>query len=74
VECGGTGYKGRMAVAEILKNNDILEEMIHKNVKASDIRQMMRDAGFKPLAFDALQKASMGFTSLSEVEREVGAL
>src|SRR6266550_1950098 len=44
IECGGTGYKGRMAICELLDLSDHIREMILAKRPASEIRKAARDA------------------------------
>jgi len=72
-ECGGTGYRGRTAIAELL----VLDESFHKLVLGrADIAGLAaaaRAAGLVELRRDGLAKAAAGVTSLEEVLRVTGA-
>ena len=69
--CRGTGYRGRLAVAELLRLNDDLRELIVARASPSRIRQAAADAGMQPLHEMALQAVRAGQTTLDEVERVI---
>lgn len=67
--CRETGYKGRQAVAEILKLDDDLREMIINRASIKQIKQVAQDKGTVFLHTAALSLAKAGKTSLAEVQR-----
>jgi len=69
--CRGTGYRGRLAVAELLRLDDGLRELIVARAPLSRIRQAAQDAGMQPLHAVALQAVRAGQTTLDEVERVI---
>ena len=69
VACRGTGYKGRQAVAEILKLDDDLREMIVNRAPIKKIKQTASEKGTVFLHTAALTLARAGKTSLAEVQR-----
>ena len=65
--CNNTGYKGRVAVYEVLDLNSSLKEMILKNKTAIEIkREAVNKFGLQTLRISALRKAMEGVTSLEE--------
>ncbi|MEM1061254.1 MAG: GspE/PulE family protein, partial [Planctomycetota bacterium] len=68
-ECQHTGYRGRVAVFELMTMNAAIRELTFANAPTQDIRRQARLHGMKTLAEDALQKALVGKTTLAEVER-----
>jgi len=66
--CGGTGFKGRTAIAEAFASDESIEEMILKGARASAISEHLRTMGFTSLLQNGLQKAIEGETTLAEVE------
>ncbi len=69
--CGGTGYSGRLAVAEVLDINDDFREIIIKHGKSITMRDVKASQQFISMYEDGLIKALMGLTSLEEVMRVV---
>lgn len=67
--CEGTGYKGRTAVAEMLKADDEIKTGISQKLSARELRNIAERKGFKSIIQDGLEKASEGITTLSEVLR-----
>jgi type IV pilus assembly protein PilB len=72
--CNQFGYKGRMAVYEVLPIQNGLSEHIAKNVTASELRTMAQKEGMLTLRQAALKKAERGETSLEEVVRETAGI
>ena len=68
-ECRGAGYKGRMAVAELMILNDELRELITGRAPVRKLREAAQRSGTRLLrdaAFDAVRK---GQTTLQEINR-----
>jgi general secretion pathway protein E len=68
-DCRGTGYKGRHAVAEILRLDDELREMIVARQPVRQIKEAARSKGTRTLTEAALDVARQGRTTLEEVRR-----
>jgi type II secretory ATPase GspE/PulE/Tfp pilus assembly ATPase PilB-like protein len=69
--CNFLGYKGRLAVLEVLKINQELDEMIARTATRKEMHQAAVDSGFKDLAEDGIRHVLSGMTSLSEISRVV---
>ena len=69
IECGGTGYKGRMAICELLDLTDRIREMILAKRPASEIRKAARDEGMRFLRESAVERVLEGSTTLREVNK-----
>jgi general secretion pathway protein E len=69
--CRGTGYKGRIAVAEILPLDDLLREMIVAREPVRRVKETAYAAGMRQLRELALDLVRAGRTSLEEVNRVV---
>lgn len=69
LHCRGTGYKGRLAVCELLTLNDDIREMIANRRSIRDIKGMATRQGALGLRARALQLAREGVTTLEEVAR-----
>jgi type II secretory ATPase GspE/PulE/Tfp pilus assembly ATPase PilB-like protein len=69
--CGHSGFNGRTAIVEVLKNNDTLHKALLAPdvISASAIQSMVLKDGFVPLGLDGLIKALRGQTTLGEVLR-----
>ena len=67
--CDYQGYRGRLAIMEILRMNADLDELVAKRSTAREIRQLAARIGFVPLADDGLRRVLDGSTSLEELAR-----
>ncbi|WP_019587447.1 type II/IV secretion system protein [Deinococcus apachensis] len=66
--CGGTGYKGRMGIHELMVIDDPLRRAIGAGQTASEIRDVaLRESGMRTLRQDGIEKALQGLTTLEEV-------
>ena len=70
-DCRGTGYRGMVAVFEILPINEALRAAIVAKSSASEMRAIAREHKIINLQDDGIQKAREGITSLAEVLRAV---
>jgi len=71
--CSGTGYKGRLAVFEVMELNDELKEFILSGASALEIKREGIRQGMRTLRQSALQKLKQGITSIEEVVRNTTA-
>ena len=69
IECGGTGYKGRTAICELLDLTDEFREMILARAPASEIKRTMRAQGIRFLRDSAIEKLVGGETTLKEINK-----
>lgn len=67
--CGGTGYRDRIAIAEILDVNETLRGLIKPGISAPEIEQAARENGMTPMVVDGIGKCRDGLTSPDEVRR-----
>jgi type IV pilus assembly protein PilB len=67
--CQHTGYRGRVAVFELMSMNSTLREMTFRSEPSQNMRRQARLFGMKTLAEDALDKAVIGKTTLLEVSK-----
>ncbi len=65
------GYKGRIAIQEVLLITDEIRDAINENVPRSELRKMIYQQGVKTLFQDGLIKVINGVTSFDEVFRIV---
>ena len=69
LECGGTGYRGRTAICELLDLSDHIRELILAGRPASEIKQAARDAGMRFLRESAVEQVLRGRTTLREINK-----
>ena len=69
IECGGTGYRGRTAICELLDLSDRIRELILGKRPASEIKQAARDAGMRFLRESAVEQVLQGRTTLHEINK-----
>jgi general secretion pathway protein E len=67
--CHGTGYRGRLALAELLRLDDGLRDLIAARAPMSEIKQAARARGMAPLRHAALAAVARGDTTLEEADR-----
>jgi type IV pilus assembly protein PilB len=71
--CTTTGYKGRVALYEVMEIEDELREMILSGASAFELRQKAIQNGMLTLRVSGLQKIRDGVTTIEEVLRETVA-
>ncbi len=70
--CGGSGYRGRFGIFELLEvNDDIKRSLSSGKVDLQDLRGAMRAAGCGTMFEDGLRKVELGQTTIEEVMRVV---
>ena len=69
IECGGTGYRGRTAIHEILDLSDRVREMILAKKPSSEIRKVAKEEGMHFLRESALMRVRAGITTLEEINK-----
>jgi type IV pilus assembly protein PilB len=70
-KCGGTGYKGRIGVHEVLVMSEEISKLCVEEATAEVIRQVAIDQGMLTLRQDGLEKVRMGQTSIEEIVRVI---
>lgn len=65
--CGGTGYRGRYAIHELLVVDEEIRHAIVAGKSATEIKEIARRKGMKTLREDGIFKAFQGITTLEEV-------
>jgi type IV pilus assembly protein PilB len=66
-ECNQTGYKGRMAVHEILIFDNTFRDLVHNNAPVSELRKYALQTGMTPLRDSALELLGSGVTTIDEI-------
>ena len=69
IECGGTGYKGRTAICELLDLSDNIREMILDRRPTSEIKKAAREEGMRFLRESAVEQVLLGRTTLREINK-----
>lgn len=69
--CDHQGFKGRLAVMEVLRLNAEIDELIYKRAGNREIERAALEAGFQTLADDAVRRVKEGLTSIEEVSRVI---
>jgi type II secretory ATPase GspE/PulE/Tfp pilus assembly ATPase PilB-like protein len=69
MECGGTGYKGRIAICELLDLSDSIREMILARRPTTEIKKAARDEGMRFLRESAVEQLLKGVTTLREINK-----
>lgn len=69
VECNGTGYKGRVAVGEVLIVNRDVKDLIVSGGGEREIYDLALRMGMRPMFIDGFEKVLKGITSFEEVLR-----
>jgi len=69
--CTYTGYRGRMAIIELLRIDSDMDALIARRSPLDEIRKMALDKGFVTLADDGVRRILEGYTSLAEVMRVI---
>lgn len=67
--CGGTGYKGRIALYEVMPFNEELKELVLQGASAAEIKAEMINLGIASLRMAGINKILAGMTTPEEVLR-----
>ena len=69
MECGGTGYRGRTAIHELLDLTDPIRELILEKKPTSEVRKLAQQEGMTFLRESALERVRRGLTTLKEINK-----
>jgi type IV pilus assembly protein PilB len=69
--CSGQGYKGRIAVAEILLFDEDLDELIARSATKAELKYLATQKGFKSMKDDGILKVLEGITTLDALSKVV---
>jgi type IV pilus assembly protein PilB len=67
--CGGSGYKGRTGLYEVMPITDEIRDLTVERAPAEEIRKIAVAQGMRPLRADGFEKVKNGITSIAEVAR-----
>ncbi|MYN30734.1 GspE/PulE family protein [Duganella levis] len=70
-KCAHQGYKGRIAIIELLKMTPALDELVARRVSTRELKNAAAAGGFHSLIDDGLRRVREGVTTLEEVGRVV---
>lgn len=68
--CGGSGYRGRQGLYEVMALSPELRRMILRGASVPDLRAQAVDEGMLTLRMDGIKKIERGVTTLEEVVKE----
>jgi type II secretory ATPase GspE/PulE/Tfp pilus assembly ATPase PilB-like protein len=69
IECGGTGFKGRTAICELLDLSDRIRDMILERRPNSEVKKLAHDEGMRFLRESAVEKVLTGLSTLREINK-----
>jgi type IV pilus assembly protein PilB len=69
IECSGTGFKGRMAICELLDLTDHIREIILEKRPISEVKRAAREQGMRLLRESAVERVLSGETTLREINK-----
>jgi len=68
-ECGGTGFRGRTAIHELLDLSDRIREMILARRSTAELKRVAKEEGMRFLRESAVEKVRRGITTLKEINK-----
>ena len=69
--CNVNGYRGRMAIIELLRIDSDMDALISRRAHLDELQKMAFDKGFMTLAQDGVRRILEGHTSIKEVMRVI---
>ncbi|MDP1765885.1 MAG: GspE/PulE family protein [Methylotenera sp.] len=70
-QCNQNGYRGRMAIIELLRIDSDFDSLISRKAHLDELQKLAFDKGFVTLAEDGVRRILEGYTSLAEVMRVI---
>ncbi len=70
--CGGSGYRGRLPVVEVLTSSPAIRALIQREAPSQDIKDTAVEEGMRSLGENGLDMVRSGVTDLQELERILG--
>ncbi|PYP91177.1 MAG: type II secretion system protein GspE, partial [Gemmatimonadetes bacterium] len=71
--CGGSGYKGRQGLYEVMAMTSAARRMVLKGGSTEELREQAVKDGMLTLRMDGMLKVKRGITTLEEVVKETAA-
>ena len=72
--CGGSGYRGRVGVYEVMTVSEPIRAMILERASVDEMVAVAVSEGMRRLRDDGLEKVREGLTSIAEVERMTNSM
>jgi type IV pilus assembly protein PilB len=72
VRCGGTGYRGRLGIYEVMPITEEIRALVLQRRSAGEITAVAMRQGMRRLREDGIEKVKRGLTSMTEVSRVTG--
>jgi type IV pilus assembly protein PilB len=72
-DCGGTGYRGRAGLYEVMAMSPLLRRMVLTGASTAELRDAAVSEGMLTLRMDGIRKLEKGITTLEEVVKETAA-
>jgi type II secretory ATPase GspE/PulE/Tfp pilus assembly ATPase PilB-like protein len=66
--CNRTGFKGRVALHELLLGSDQIKRMVQQKARTEDMLKVALDEGMTTLVQDGIEKVLQGLTTYKEVK------
>ncbi len=70
-DCGGTGYKGRIGVYEVLRVTDEMRDLVVRNATIDEIKNLAVEQGMVPMRDQAMLLVAEDTTTIAEVMRTI---
>lgn len=67
--CGGTGFRGRIGIYELLAITPAIEDLIIKHASSTDLSMQARKEGMHTMFEDGFEKVLSGMTTIEELKR-----
>jgi type II secretory ATPase GspE/PulE/Tfp pilus assembly ATPase PilB-like protein len=67
--CDGTGYRGRIAIHELLVNSPAIRAAVKRQGRVDEIEKIAIDEGMTTLRMDGIQKVLLGMTTIEQINR-----
>jgi type IV pilus assembly protein PilB len=68
--CGGTGYKGRQGLYEVMAMSPEIRRMILRGASTAELTEQAVQEGMLTLRVDGLMKVKRGITTMEEIVKE----
>jgi type IV pilus assembly protein PilB len=72
--CGGSGYRGRVGVYEVMTVSERIRALILERASVDQMVDVAVEQGMRRLRDDGLEKVRQGLTSIAEVERMTNSM
>jgi type II secretory ATPase GspE/PulE/Tfp pilus assembly ATPase PilB-like protein len=65
--CGGSGYKGRLGLHELLMGTDAMKKLIQEHARVAEMVAVALEEGMRTLKMDGIEKVLQGITDIAQV-------